>query len=34
MNQPLPALSNLVPETAPFTEEQRSWLNGFFAVAR
>lgn len=31
MNQPLPPLPNLVPETAPFTEEQRSWLNGFFA---
>ena len=23
--------SDLVPETAPFTEEQRAWLNGFFA---
>ena len=22
---------SLVPETAPFTEEQRTWLNGFFA---
>ncbi len=31
MNQPLPPLPNLVPETAPFTPEQRSWLNGFFA---
>jgi sulfite reductase (NADPH) flavoprotein alpha-component len=31
MNQPLPPLPNLVPDTAPFTEEQRSWLNGFFA---
>ena len=31
MNQPLPPLPNLVPETAPFTEEQRVWLNGFFA---
>jgi sulfite reductase (NADPH) flavoprotein alpha-component len=31
MNQQLPPLPNLVPETAPFTPEQRSWLNGFFA---
>ena len=31
MNQQLPPLPNLVPETAPFTAEQRSWLNGFFA---
>jgi sulfite reductase (NADPH) flavoprotein alpha-component len=31
MNQALPPLSNLVPESAPFTPEQRSWLNGFFA---
>ena len=31
MNQQLPPLPNLVPDTAPFTEEQRSWLNGFFA---
>ena len=31
MNQQLPPLPNLVPETAPFTQEQRSWLNGFFA---
>ena len=32
MNQlsPAPALS-LIPETAPFTAEQRAWLNGFFA---
>ncbi len=22
---------NLVPETAPFSDEQRAWLNGFFA---
>lgn len=21
----------VLPETAPFSEEQRSWLNGFFA---
>jgi len=26
-----PPLPSLVPETAPFTEEQRAWLNGFFA---
>jgi sulfite reductase (NADPH) flavoprotein alpha-component len=24
-------MNNLLPETAPFTEEQRAWLNGFFA---
>lgn len=26
-----PPIINLIPETAPFTPEQRSWLNGFFA---
>jgi sulfite reductase (NADPH) flavoprotein alpha-component len=26
-----PPLPSLVPETAPFSEEQRVWLNGFFA---
>ena len=26
-----PPLPTLIPETAPFTEEQRAWLNGFFA---
>lgn len=26
-----PPIVSLVPETAPFTDEQRSWLNGFFA---
>ncbi len=26
-----PPIPNLVPETAPFSEEQRAWLNGFFA---
>lgn len=26
-----PPLPTLVPETAPFTPEQRAWLNGFFA---
>ena len=25
-------IPSLVPENAPFTEEQRSWLNGFFAA--
>ena len=29
-NVPSP-LPSLVPETAPFSEEQRTWLNGFFA---
>ena len=29
-NVPAP-LPSLVPETAPFSEEQRNWLNGFFA---
>jgi len=32
MSQNLPSpLSPLVPETAPFSDEQRAWLNGFFA---
>jgi len=32
MNSPVrPPLSMLVPESAPFTPEQRVWLNGFFA---
>jgi sulfite reductase (NADPH) flavoprotein alpha-component len=32
MNSPLrPPLSTIVPENAPFTAEQRLWLNGFFA---
>jgi len=32
MNQMTPhPVPSLVPETAPFSEEQRSWLNGFFA---
>ena len=32
MTTAVPApLPSLVPETAPFTAEQRSWLNGFFA---
>ena len=32
MNSPMrPPLAALVPETAPFTAEQRAWLNGFFA---
>jgi sulfite reductase (NADPH) flavoprotein alpha-component len=32
MNSPLrPPLTAIVPESAPFTAEQRLWLNGFFA---
>jgi sulfite reductase (NADPH) flavoprotein alpha-component len=32
MNSPVrPPLSSIVPENAPFTPEQRVWLNGFFA---
>jgi sulfite reductase (NADPH) flavoprotein alpha-component len=32
MNSPVrPPLSTIVPENAPFTPEQRVWLNGFFA---
>ena len=32
MSQNLPPpIPLLVPETAPFSEEQRAWLNGFFA---
>ncbi|MDP2409711.1 MAG: sulfite reductase subunit alpha [Pseudolabrys sp.] len=32
MTQALPPpIPSLVPETAPFSDEQRSWLNGFFA---
>jgi sulfite reductase (NADPH) flavoprotein alpha-component len=26
-----PPIPNLIPETAPFSSEQRTWLNGFFA---
>lgn len=26
-----PPMAMLVPETAPFSDEQRTWLNGFFA---
>src|SRR5262245_52398962 len=28
---PRPPVLELIPESAPFTEEQRTWLNGFFA---
>jgi len=28
---PRPPITQLIPETAPFTPEQRTWLNGFFA---
>src|SRR5476649_232843 len=32
MSQNLPSpLPSLVPETTPFSDEQRAWLNGFFA---
>ena len=32
MTQPTrPPIRNLVPDNAPFTPEQRTWLNGFFA---
>ena len=32
MNSPVrPPLATIVPENAPFTAEQRVWLNGFFA---
>jgi sulfite reductase (NADPH) flavoprotein alpha-component len=31
MNTVRPPIPNLIPETAPFTSEQRVWLNGFFA---
>ncbi len=31
MTQAVPPMPVLVPETAPFTPEQRTWLNGFFA---
>jgi sulfite reductase (NADPH) flavoprotein alpha-component len=31
MNVARPPIPNIVPENAPFTPEQRSWLNGFFA---
>ena len=28
---PTPTIAPFIPENAPFTEEQRAWLNGFFA---
>ena len=31
MNAVPPPIANLIPESAPFTAEQRVWLNGFFA---
>jgi sulfite reductase (NADPH) flavoprotein alpha-component len=31
MNAPPPSSALLIPETAPFSVEQRAWLNGFFA---
>jgi len=30
---PRPPIPELIPESAPFTAEQRTWLNGFFAGA-
>jgi sulfite reductase (NADPH) flavoprotein alpha-component len=30
MNAPRPPILELLPESAPFTPEQRTWLNGFF----
>ncbi len=31
INSPLrPSLASIVPENAPFTPDQRQWLNGFF----
>jgi sulfite reductase (NADPH) flavoprotein alpha-component len=31
MTKTLPPPTNLIPESAPFSPEQRAWLNGFFA---
>ena len=31
VQQPPPTAMALIPESAPFTREQRAWLNGFFA---
>jgi sulfite reductase (NADPH) flavoprotein alpha-component len=31
VNASPPPIPNLIPETAPFSPEQRTWLNGFFA---
>ena len=28
---PYPSVPDFLPESAPFTPEQRTWLNGFFA---
>ena len=28
---PRPPIPEIIPESAPFTPEQRTWLNGFFA---
>ena len=28
---PTPQIPSFLPENAPFTPEQRTWLNGFFA---
>ena len=32
MQSPVPS-RNLIPDTAPFSEEQRDWLSGFFFAA-
>jgi sulfite reductase (NADPH) flavoprotein alpha-component len=31
VHQPLPTMADIIPSTAPFSNEQRQWLNGFFA---
>jgi len=30
-HRPRPPIPELIPESAPFTLEQRTWLNGFFS---
>ena len=31
METPSPPIPSLIPDSAPFSDEQRIWLNGFFA---
>ena len=31
MNAAPPPIPSFIPDTAPFSPEQRAWLNGFFA---
>ncbi len=31
MNMAPPPIPSFIPESAPFTPEQRTWLNGLFA---